>query len=75
MDIAIFKTITAGLTIAIGAAAPAIAVGLIGAAAMKAIGRNPEATPQIRNQMILAIAFAEAIAIYVLIITLIVKFV
>lgn len=65
---------TAG-AIAIGAIGPAIAVGLIGAKATEAIGRNPEAAPKIQTAMILALAFAEAIAIYALVIALIVKFV
>ena len=43
--------------------------------ALEAIGRNPEATPKIQTAMILAIAFAEAIAIYALVVALIIKFV
>jgi F-type H+-transporting ATPase subunit c len=49
-------------------------IGKIGSEAMKAIGRNPEAASKIQTAMILAIAFAEAIAIYVLVVALIVKF-
>jgi F-type H+-transporting ATPase subunit c len=41
---------------------------------MESIGRNPEAESAIRTSMILSIAFAEAIAIYVLVIALILKF-
>jgi len=62
-------------TIIIGTIAPAIAIGWIGSRASDAIGRNPEAAPKIQTAMILAIAFAEAIAIYVLVIALIIKFV
>lgn len=61
--------------IAIGTIAPAIAIGWIGSRASDAIGRNPEAAPKIQTAMILAIAFAEAIAIYVLVISLSIKFV
>jgi len=61
--------------IAIGTIAPAIAIGWIGSRASDAIGRNPEAAPKIQTAMILAIAFAEAIAIYVLVIALSIKFV
>ena len=43
--------------------------------AMDAIGRNPEASSKIQTSMILAIAFAEAIAIYALVVALIIKFV
>ena len=62
-------------TIAIGTIAPAIAIGIIGSKGADAIGRNPEAAPKIQTAMILAIAFAEAIAIYALVIALIIKFV
>jgi F-type H+-transporting ATPase subunit c len=42
---------------------------------MEAIGRNPEAASKIQTPLILVVAFAEAIAIYSLVIALIVKFV
>ena len=42
---------------------------------MEAIGRNPEAAGTIQQNMILAIAFAEAIAIYALVIAIIILFV
>jgi F-type H+-transporting ATPase subunit c len=58
-----------------GTIAPAIAIALIGSSALKSIGRNPEAASKIQTAMILAIAFAEAIAIYSLVIALVVKFV
>lgn len=60
-------SISGGLIIAIGGLAPALAVGLIGAKAMEALGRNPEASGRILPAMLLAMAFAEAIAIYSLI--------
>lgn len=61
--------------IAVGTIAPAVAIGWIGSRAADAIGRNPEAAPQIQTAMILAIAFAEAVAIYALVMALIIKFV
>ncbi|HTO22010.1 MAG TPA: ATP synthase F0 subunit C [Spirochaetia bacterium] len=60
-------TFTGGIIIAIGALGPGIGIGLIGAKAMEAIGRNPEAIGKIIPNMILAMAFAESIAIYSLI--------
>jgi F-type H+-transporting ATPase subunit c len=59
------------MTIALGGALPAFAVGKIGAKAMEAIGRNPEATDKLFVPMLLGMAFAEAIAIYALVITFI----
>ena len=56
-----------GLIIALGGMLPALAIGLIGGKAMEAIGRNPESSGKILPAMLLAMAFAEAIAIYSLI--------
>jgi len=64
-----------GAVIAIGGMVPALAIGLIGAKAMEAMGRNPEASGKIQTGMILSIAFAEAVAIYALVVALILKFV
>lgn len=54
---------------------PAIGIGLIGSAAMNAIGRNPEAAGKVQTNMILGFAFAEALAIYGLVVALVLKFV
>ena len=53
---------------AIGVTFPAYSIGKIGAQAMESIGRNPEAASKILVHMLLSCAFAEAIAIYVLVI-------
>lgn len=68
------KMLAAGLAIGLGAFGPGIAIGLLVGRAMEAIGRNPEAEPAIRLNMILGLAFAEAIAIYALVVALILKF-
>ncbi len=60
--------IAKALAIGLGSFFPALAIGKIGAKAMEAIGRNPEATGKILVPMLLAAAFAEAIAIYALVI-------
>ncbi|MBI5140379.1 MAG: ATP synthase F0 subunit C [Candidatus Vogelbacteria bacterium] len=69
------KIVAIGLIMAVGTIAPAIAIGKIGSTASDAIGRNPEASSKIQTAMILALAFAEAIAIYGLVTALILKFV
>jgi len=56
------------IAIAVGAIGPGLGIGFIGAKAMEAIGRNPEATGKILVPMLLIAAFAEAIAIYALVI-------
>ena len=60
--------IAKALAIGIGSIAPALAIGKIGAKAMESIGRNPESAGKILVPMLLASAFAEAIAIYALVI-------
>lgn len=56
------------IAIGVGSLGPGLAIGLIGAKAMESIGRNPEATGKILVPMLLVSAFAEAIAIYALVI-------
>jgi len=69
------KTFAAALTIALGGIFPAFSIGWLAGKGLEAIGRNPEAASKIQTAMILAIAFAEAIAIYALVVALIIKFV
>jgi F-type H+-transporting ATPase subunit c len=75
IDVEVAKNFAAAIAIAIGAIGPGLGIGLLAASAMRAIGRNPEAAPKIQTAMILAIAFAEAIAIYALVVALVIKFV
>ena len=58
----------------VGTLGPAIGIGLIGYAACQGIARNPQAANKIQIMAIIAIAFAEAVAIYALLIALILKF-
>ncbi len=68
MDAETIKILTKGLTIAIGGIFPAWAIGNIVGKAMEAIGRNPEAGDKVFVPMLLGAAFAEAIAIYALVV-------
>jgi len=75
MDIESIKLLATAGVMGLGSLMTALAIGLIGSSAMKAIGRNPEAAGKVQTPMILAIAFTEAIAIYTLVVALIIKFV
>lgn len=75
METEAVKSLATAIAIAIGGMGPGLAIGMIGRAGLESIGRNPEAAGTIQTAMILAIAFAEAIAIYALVIALILKFV
>ncbi len=69
------NVLAAAIAIGLGALASGIAIGMLAKAAMEAIGRNPDATDKIRTNMVFAIAFAEALAIYSLVVALIILFV
>lgn len=75
MDQATMRLLAMSLAMGIGGMGPAIGIGLIAGKAVEAIGRNPEAAGDIRTNWILGAAFAEAIAIYALVVALIIKFV
>jgi F-type H+-transporting ATPase subunit c len=69
------KFLAAAIAMGVGAIGPAIGIGLLGGKAMEALGRNPEAAGAIQTNMILAIAFAEAIGIYALVVAILIGFV
>ena len=64
-------TLVKGATIAVGGMIPAWAIGKTASKAMESIGRNPESADKLFVPMLLGMAFAEAIAIYALVITFI----
>ncbi|TAK03703.1 ATP synthase F0 subunit C [Patescibacteria group bacterium] len=69
MDAESAKFIAKAVAMGVGAIGPGLGIGLIGAKAMEAIGRNPEATGKLFVPMLLGMAFAEAIAIYALVVS------
>ena len=69
------RFIGAAAAIAVGGFAPAMAIGGLVGKAMEALGRNPEAQPAIQTNMILGVAFAEAIAIYAFVVAVMIGFV
>ena len=69
MDPKALITLAKAFAIAIGGLAPALAIGKIAAKAMESIGRNPESVDKLFVPLLLGMAFAEAIAIYALVVT------
>jgi F-type H+-transporting ATPase subunit c len=69
------KFLAAGLAMGIGAIGPSLAIGNLVGRALDALGRNPEAQPAIQTNMILGLAFAEAIGIYALVTAVMIGFV
>jgi len=74
MDLDSAKTLAMAISVGFGVMGPGIGIGLIGAAALEAIGRNPEASSKIQPLMFTAIVFAEALAVFALVVGFIVKF-
>ena len=64
------KMLAIGLAVGLGMLGPGLGIGLIGYSALQSIGRNPEASGSVMTNMILSIAMAEAIGIYVLIVAI-----
>jgi F-type H+-transporting ATPase subunit c len=75
MEPEVIKILAPAATIVFGTVMPALAISMIASKGLDAIGRNPEAADKIQPNLILSVAFVEAIAIYVLVISLIIKFV
>jgi ATP synthase F0 subunit c len=67
------KAIGAGLAM-VSAIGAGIGVGIAALGGVQAMGRNPDAAPLIQTNMILGMAFAEAVAIYALAVALIIIF-
>jgi F-type H+-transporting ATPase subunit c len=63
--------LTGNMGLAIAGAGAGIGIGMIGAKAVEAVGRNPGAFGNILTLSIIAMALAEAIAIYALIMAII----
>jgi F-type H+-transporting ATPase subunit c len=69
------KYIGAALAIGLGAIGPGIGIGITVNGALNAFARNPDMSGQITTNMFIGMAFAEALAIFGLVISLILLFV
>jgi F-type H+-transporting ATPase subunit c len=69
MDLATVTVMAKAFTIAVGGIFPALAIGKTASKAMESIGRNPESADKLFVPLLLGMAFAEAIAIYALVVT------
>ena len=75
MDVEAIKLLAAGLAMGFGALGPGIGIGILGWGAVQAVARNPEARGAIFTNMLFAIALAEAVAIYCLVVAIVLVFV
>ncbi len=74
MDIEVAKTLGMAFVVGVGVMGPGIGLGILVSRALEAIGRNPEATPQIMTAMFIGIAVTDALAIFALVVGFIIKF-
>lgn len=68
MEVSSVPILAKAATIAVGGIMPAYAIAKIASKAMESIGRNPESSEKLFVPMLLSLAFAEAIAIYALVV-------
>jgi F-type H+-transporting ATPase subunit c len=68
------KFLAAGLAM-VGTFGPGLGIGIMAYGALQGMARNPDAAGTIQINMILAIAFAEAVAIYALVVAMLILFV
>jgi F-type H+-transporting ATPase subunit c len=68
METEAVKALAKAIAIGLGSLGPGLGIGMLVAKAMEAIGRNPESAGKIFVPMLLGAAFAEAIAIYALVV-------
>lgn len=73
-DFVTASTLITVLAIAIGAIAPALAMGKAISSALDALARQPEAEKTITRTLFIGLAMIESLAIYVLVVVLIVLF-
>jgi ATP synthase F0 subunit c len=74
MELEYLKYVGAGLAM-LGTVGAGLGIGILGYGALQGIARNPDAAGDVQTNMILGIAFAEAIAIYCLMVAMVMLFV
>jgi F-type H+-transporting ATPase subunit c len=74
MEVAAARLIGAGLAM-VGTIGAGVGIGLLVNGAVQGIARNPDASGDVQTNMILGIAFTEAVAIYCLVVALLILFV
>ena len=74
MDIEVAKILGMAIVVGLGVIGPGIGLGILVSKALEAIGRNPEAAPQIQTTMYVGIAVTDVLAIFAVDIGFIIKF-
>jgi F-type H+-transporting ATPase subunit c len=74
-DLVPFAKLGAGFGAGLAAIGAGIGIGRIGGSALEAIARQPEATGDIRSNMIIAAALVEGVAFFAIVLCLLILFV
>lgn len=74
MELEVAKTLGMAIAVGFGVLGPGVGLGILVSKALEAIGRNPEAAPQIQTTMYIGIAVTDALAIFALVVGFIIKF-
>ena len=75
LEVAGIAKLGVGLGAGIAAIGAGLGIGKIGSAAMEAIARQPEATGDIRSNMIIIAALVEGVALFAVIVCLLCLFI
>lgn len=67
-----FRLLAVAIAIGMGAIGAGLAMGIANGRAYEALGRNPQAAPEIRSNFLLGLVFAETIAVYALMMALLI---
>lgn len=73
MELEAAKAIGMALAAGLGVIGAGFGIGKIGGSAMDSIGRNPEASGKVASNMIVAIAFAEALGILAIVVAFVIR--
>ena len=74
MDEASVRLLATALAFGLAAIGPGVGIGLVVSGALQAMGRNPEAQGSLTTTMFIGIVFAEALAIFGLVIAFLIGF-
>jgi F-type H+-transporting ATPase subunit c len=74
LNIEEIKLLAMSFVVGLGMIGPALGIGAVVSKSLEAIGRNPEASGKIQTNMIIGVAFIEALAIFAIVVGLLIRY-
>ena len=68
------RALAMALAAGVGVLGPGLGIGMLVSKALEGIARNPEAAGKIQATMFIGIAFAEALAIFAIVVAFVIRF-